>query len=295
MRVVLITGSSTGIGLATALHFARKGDAVYAGVRHPETAIELTRAVADERLPITPVTLDVTDDDSVRRGVGEVTRQAGRIDVLVNNAGIGGGASIEEVPLARAKQAFETNYFGAIRLIQAVLPTMRAQRAGTIVNVSSVAGRVAYAAHGHYSASKHALEAASEILAQEVRAFNIRVAIIEPGVILTPIFAKGQQARESAPPNPLSALYADHARRLWMFYQKQLQQPTLPAAVAEVIEHAVTTEHPQLRYLVGEDARVLVKGRQETTDEEWVENGRPMTDEEYFDAMCQRYGVDLYR
>jgi len=295
MSIVLITGTSTGIGLAAALHFARKGYAVYAGVRDPETATELTYAVANGQLPITPVTLDVNDDAAVQRGVDEVLRQAGRIDVLVNNAGIGYAGALEEVPLAIAKQVFETNYFGAMRMIQAVLPTMRAQRSGTIVNVSSLAGRVAYAAHGHYCASKHALEAASEVLAQEVCAFNIRVAIIEPGVILTPIFAKGRESAEARPPSPLSACYADHVRRLRMFFQKQLQQPTLPAVVAETIEHAVTTDRPQLRYLVGEDARVLVKGRQLTTDEEWVANGRPMTDEAYCDLMYKRYGVELYR
>jgi NAD(P)-dependent dehydrogenase (short-subunit alcohol dehydrogenase family) len=295
MSVILITGTSTGIGLATALHFARKGAAVYAGVRRPETATELTQAIASEQLPITPIALDVNADLSVQHAVDEVLRLAGHIDVLVNNAGISTAGSIEEVPLAVAKQIFETNYFGVIRLTQAVLPTMRARRSGTIVNVSSLAGRAAIAAHGHYSASKYALEAASEILAQEVCAFGIRVAIIEPGVILTPIFAKGRQAAEAALPNPVSACYADHVRRLRMFFQKQLQQPTPATVVAEAIEHAVTTDHPQLRYLVGDDARVLAKGRQETSDEEWVANGRPMTDEAYFDLMRKRYGVDLFR
>jgi len=295
MAIVLITGTSTGIGLATALHFARKRHEVYASLRHPETARELSQAIADEQLPVTLVTLDVNNDASVQRGVDEVLRQAGHIDVLVNNAGIARSGAIEEVPLEIAKQVFETNYFGAIRMIQAVLPTMRARCSGTIVNVTSLAGRVALAAHGHYCASKFALEAASELLAQEVCAFNIRVAIIEPGVILTPIFTKGREPREALPHNPLSAYYADHLRRLRMLFQRQLQQPTLPAAVAEAIEHAVTTNQPRLRYLVGEDARILLRGRQQTTDEEWVGNGRPMTDEEYCDTMCKRYGVDLYR
>jgi len=292
MSVVVITGTSTGIGLESALHFARKGHAVYAGVRNPETANELTRAVVEEHLPVTPVTIDVNDDASVQLGVEDVLRRAGRIDVLVNNAGISCSGATEEVPLATARQVFETNYFGAIRMTQAVLPTMRAQRSGAVINVTSLAGRVAMAAHGHYTASKHALEAASEALAQEVYAFNIRVAIVEPGVILTPIFAKGKQAAEDHPPTPV---YADHLRRLRMFFQKQLQQPTSPTVVAEAIEHAVTTDRPQLRYLVGEDARIIAKGRRQTTDEEWVATGRPMTDDEYCDVMCRRYGVDLYR
>jgi NAD(P)-dependent dehydrogenase (short-subunit alcohol dehydrogenase family) len=295
MAVILITGTSSGIGLATALHFARKGHEVYASLRRPDTAEELIQTVAEEQLPVTLVTLDVDVDALVQRGVDSVLEKAGHIDVLVNNAGIAHSGAIEEVPLAIAKQIFETNYFGAIRVIQAVLPTMRARRSGSIINVTSLAGRLALATHGHYCASKFALEAASELLAQEVCAFNIRVAIIEPGVVPTPIFAKGRQSREALPSNPISAYYADHLRRLRRLFQKQLQQPTSPTTVAEVIEHAVTTDRPQLRYLVGEDARILLKGRQQTTDEEWVANGRPMTDEEYFDLMVKRYGVDLYR
>ena len=295
MAVILITGASSGIGLATALHFARKGYEVYASMRRPETAEELIRTIAEEQLSVTPVTIDVTVDASVQRGVGDVLQKAGHIDVLVNNAGIAHSGAIEEVPVSIAKQLFETNYFGAIRLIQAVLPTMRARRSGSIINVTSLAGRCALATHGHYCTSKFALEAASELLAQEVYAFNIRVAIIEPGVVPTPIFAKGRQSRDALPPNPISAHYAEHLRRLRRLFQKQLQQPTSPAIVAEAIEHAVTTDHPKLRYVVGEDARILLKGRQQTTDEEWVSSGRPMTDEEYFDLMVKRFGVDLFR
>ena len=168
MSVVLVTGSSSGIGLATALHFARQGWDVHAGVRNPATATELQQAIAVEKLPITPVAIDVDDAGSVTRCVGQVLARAGRIDALVNNAGIGGGGPIEDVPVDWAKSLFETNYFGTIRMTQAVLPGMRERRAGVIVNVSSIAGRLAIAGHGHYSAVKHALEAASEALAQEV-------------------------------------------------------------------------------------------------------------------------------
>ncbi len=295
MSVILITGSSSGIGLATALHFARQGHEVYASLRNPEAAPELTQVIAGEKLPVTLVKLDVNDEASVRRGVAEVHRQAGHIDVLVNNAGVAGSGAIEAVSIEAAQKTFETNYFGAIRMVQAVLPTMRERRNGTIVMVTSIAGRLAIAGHGQYAASKHALEAASEILAQEVRAFNIRVAIIEPGVVLTPIFTKGRRAAEFQPPNPIADHYAVHLRRLHTFFQTQLQNPTMPEEVAEAIEYAVTTDQPRLRYLVGEDARAILAGYQQTTDEEWVENGRPMTDDEYYDLMHERYGVDLYR
>ena len=284
MAVVLITGCSSGIGLATARHFARLGDEVHAGVRHPSTAWELTAAIESDKLKIAPLTLDVDDDASVRRGVQEVIARSGRIDVLVNNAGIGGGGPIEDVPIEFAKSMFETNYFGTIRMIQAVLPGMRERRSGAIVNVSSIAGRLAIAGHGHYSAVKHALEAASEALAQEVLAFGIRVAVVEPGVVVTPIFSKARRFADPASP------YRVHVHRLLLFYQMQMKMPSQPSDVAAVIYEAVTTPEPKLRWLVGEGARRLTAGRQRLSDEEYVATGRPMADEEYLDLMRRRYG-----
>ena len=286
MSIVLITGTSSGIGLATALHFARLGHEVHAGLRNLAGAAELRQAIEGEKLPIRPVALDVDDAASVQRGVTEVLDKAGRIDVLVNNAGIGGGGPIEDVPVDWAKGLFETNYFGAIRMIQAVLPGMRERQSGAIVNVSSIAGRMAIAGHGHYSAVKHALEAASEALAQEVQAFGIRVVIIEPGVVVTPIFTKARRFADPASP------YAVHVRRLLLFYQMQMKTPSQPSDVAAVIHEAVTTKAPALRYLVGEDAKRLAAGRQRLTDEEYIAGGRPMPDDEYLDFMRRRFGFD---
>ena len=284
MSVVLITGSSSGIGLATALHFARLGHDVHAGVRNPATAAELRQAIDAEKLPIRTVTLDVDDAASVTGAVSEVLGRSGRIDFLVNNAGIGGGGPIGDVPVEWAKTLFETNYFRAIRMIQAVLPGMRERRSGAIVNVSSIAGRVAIAGHGHYSAVKHALEAASEALAQEVVAFGIRVAIVEPGVVVTPIFTKAKRFADPASP------YSVHVRRLLLFYQMQMKMASQPDDVARVIHHAVTTGEPTLRYLVGEDAKRLAAGRQRLSDEEYVATGREMPDEECLELMRRRYG-----
>jgi NAD(P)-dependent dehydrogenase (short-subunit alcohol dehydrogenase family) len=286
MSVVLVTGSSSGIGLATAIHFARLGDDVYAGVRNPATATELTAAIESEKLPIRPITLDVDDAASVTRGVGEALARSGHVDVLVNNAGIGGGGPIEDVPVDWVKSLFETNYLGAIRLIQAVLPGMRERRSGAIVNVSSIAGRLAIAGHGHYSAVKHALEAASEALAQEVQAFGIRVAIVEPGVVVTPIFTKAKRFADPGSP------YAVHVHRLLLFYQMQMKTASQPADVARVIHEAVTAKDPKLRYLVGDDAERLVAGRRRLTDEEYVATGRLMPDAEYLDLMRRRYGFE---
>ncbi|HEY3068540.1 MAG TPA: SDR family oxidoreductase [Methylomirabilota bacterium] len=284
MAVALITGCSTGIGLATALRFARQGHAVHAGVRKPAAATELNDAIAAEKLSIRPVALDVDDTASVAAAVADVLGHSGRIDVLVNNAGIGGGGAIEDVPVEWAKTLFETNYFGVIRMMQAVLPGMRERRSGAIVNVSSIGGRVAIAGHGHYCAVKHALEAASEAVAQEVIAFGIRVAIVEPGVVVTPIFSKARRFADPASP------YAVHVRRLLLFYQMQMKTPSQPDDVARVIHEAATTPEPKLRYLVGEDARRLAAGRQHVTDEEHVATGREMSDEAYLDFMRRRYG-----
>jgi len=284
MPVALITGTSTGIGLATALHFGRQGHDVWAGVRQPAAATDLRAAIDAERLPVRIVALDVDDPASVQRGVAEVLDGSGRVDILVNNAGIGGGGPIEDVPVDWVKTLFETNYFGVLRMTQAVLPGMRERRAGTIVNVSSVAGRLAVAGHGHYSAVKHALEAMSEALAQEVQRFGIRVAIVEPGVVVTPIFSKAKRWADPASP------YFDHVRRLLLLYQKQMPHAAQPADAARVIYEAATTSSPRLRWLVGEDARLLVAGRQRQTDEEYVAGGRAMSEEEFLNEARRRYG-----
>jgi NAD(P)-dependent dehydrogenase (short-subunit alcohol dehydrogenase family) len=286
MPVALITGTSSGIGLATAVHFARQRYDVWAAVRNIAGATELVEAVERDRLSIRLVALDVDDPSSVERGVGEVLQTAGAVDVLVNNAGIGGGGPIEDVPVDFAKGLFETNYFGVIRMVKAVLPGMRQRRGGAIVNVSSIAGRVVIAGHGHYCAVKHALEAASEALAQEVQGFGIRVAIVEPGVVITPIFTKAKRFADPASP------YIDHVRRLLLFYQLQMKMPSQPADVARVIYDAVTTNEPRLRWLVGEDAKRLDAGRRRLTDEEHVAGARPMPDAEYVEQMKQRFGFD---
>jgi NAD(P)-dependent dehydrogenase (short-subunit alcohol dehydrogenase family) len=284
MAVTLVTGASSGIGLATALYFAQQGHQVWAGVRNPTTATELSGAIEAGRLSVRVAALDVDDAASVQRCVSEVHEQAGGVDVLVNNAGIGGGGPIEDVPVDWAQSLFQTNYFGVVRMVQAVLPGMRQRRRGAIVNVSSIAGRLAIAGHGHYSAVKHALEALSEALAQEVQRFGIRVAIVEPGVVVTPIFTKAKRFADPASP------YFDHVRRLLLLYQKQMPHAAQPVDAARVIYEAATTTAPRLRWLVGEDAKLLVAGRQRLSDEEYVAGGRAMSEEEFLKEMQTRYG-----
>ncbi|HXA49766.1 MAG TPA: SDR family oxidoreductase [Candidatus Acidoferrum sp.] len=258
MANILVTGSSTGIGLATAVTLARAGHTVQAAMRNPATgAAEISGIAQAEKLPLTVVQLDVDSDSSVAKAFAGV----GPVDVLVNNAGIGRMGSVEEMPLAEFRRVMETNFFGALRCMQAVLPGMRERRSGTIVNVTSVAGRIAGGAQGAYSASKWALEALSESLACEVKAFGIRVAVVEPGVIATPIIGKTNLSAPSIYP---------HGRRLDARFQASLKNPVSPYVVGDVIRGIVESDSPQLRYPVGPDAIPVMASRAATSDEDWI-------------------------
>jgi NAD(P)-dependent dehydrogenase (short-subunit alcohol dehydrogenase family) len=213
-----------------------------------------------------------------------VLAEYGRIDVLVNNAGVGSRGSVEEVPMAVFRQVMETNFFGALRCIKAVIPGMRERRDGCIINVTSIAGRLALAPQAPYAASKWAFEALSECLAQEMKAFNVRVAIIEPGVIATPIFSKG-------PPVPEDSPYP-HARRLSAFFAASLTKPTSPYVVGKQIQQIVEGYSWQLRYPVGPDAAPSLKWRASLTDEEVVNQGGA-SDAEYKAGVKQMFGLDL--
>src|SRR5713226_8341014 len=199
MSSVLITGTSTGIGLATALTLGRAGHNVYATMRNPSRAPELAEKTAQEKLPIKVSVMDVDSDSSVRTAIADIQEDAGHIDVLVNNAGVERSGSIEELPLAEFRAVMETNYFGPLRCIQAVAPQMRQRRSGCIINVASVAGHVATSPLAPYTASKFALEALSEALAQEMKTFNVRVAIVEPGIIDTPMARGLEEPPDGSP------------------------------------------------------------------------------------------------
>lgn len=289
MPTVLITGSSRGIGQCVALFLARQGYHVFASMRNLETGAQPLLDVAQqEQLKLDVVQLDVTDADSSMRAVEEVKQKAGQIDVLINNAGIGGyEGSFEEMSEEDLRAVFETNFFGVSRLIRLVLPDMRRRRSGTIVNVSSVGGRVAQACMSAFSASKFALEAMSEVLAQEVRRFDVRVAVIEPGVIGVPVEAEEDWAPDSSSP------YEEFTRRLIRIYAKELEDPTPPEEVAKVIQHAIETDQPKLRYVVGEDAEAWIKTRQRLTDEAWTDWGQEMTDDAFADFYRTQVGREI--
>jgi NAD(P)-dependent dehydrogenase (short-subunit alcohol dehydrogenase family) len=262
MASVLITGTSKGIGLETALTFGRAGYKVYATMRNPSQAPELAERAAREKLPISISAMDVDSDESVSAGIAAILKD-GPIDVLVNNAGIERTGSVEELPIADVRAVMETNYFGVLRCVQAIVPTMRKRKSGCIINVASVAGQISSPPLTSYCASKWALEAMSEGLAGEMKTFGVRVLIVEPGIIDTAMARRiGRGSGES--------LYRQGARMASMFTQT-LENPAPPTLVAEKIFEIAGSGTWKLRHPVGPDAMPLLQWRLGMSDEDWVD------------------------
>lgn len=283
MATVLITGTSSGIGYQTALVLARAGHSVYATMRNLERGAALRNAAEQDRLPISIVEMDVDSDASVEAATSAVRAQAGTIDVLVNNAGIERNGSIEGLTLEDFKAVMETNYFGPLRTIRAWLPDMRQRQSGCIINITSVAGKISCSPLAPYTASKFALEALSEALAQEVSAFNVRVAIVEPGIIDTPMARHIEEAG-------IDALYSQ-VRRFGHLFQASLDHPTPPAIVAEKIREIIESGTRKLRHPVGPDSEAFLAWRVSMNDEQWVEWGA-LPDEAWYDRVAQEFGLD---
>jgi NAD(P)-dependent dehydrogenase (short-subunit alcohol dehydrogenase family) len=283
MQTAMVTGTSSGIGLATAVLLAQSGYRVFAGMRNPAKADALRAAAAD--LPLEIVQLDVTDTASVARAFAA----AAPVDVLVNNAGIGGATPLELTPEAEHRQMFETNYFGAVRCIQAVLPAMRERRSGAIVNITSIAGLIATPNQIPYSASKWALECLGEALAHELYRFGVRVVNIEPGVVMTQIFENSQAATRYEKTSP----YQPIMRRNGKLFAAGFRDPAQPADVANAILSAITTDDYRLRWPVGNDAVGMSNGRSQISDEEWIGMGAELSDSEYNDWFLRHFGIKL--
>jgi NAD(P)-dependent dehydrogenase (short-subunit alcohol dehydrogenase family) len=233
--------------------------------------------------------MDVDSDDSVATGIEEIYKAASNIDALVNNAGVERTGSIEELPMSEFRAVMETNYFGALRCVKAVIPHMRRRRSGCIVNVTSVAGRVSTSPLGPYAASKFALEAVSEALAQEMKAFNVRVAIVEPGIIDTPM------AHEIEVPAPVS--FYPHQRRMAHYFAASLRNPTPPTVVAEKIQSIIESPAEdsrswQLRHPVGPGAEPLLAMRRATSDEDYIAL-HGSDDETWYTVMEQNTGMAI--
>lgn len=285
--LAVVTGANSGIGRATAVHLAVNGFRVIGTVRDLSKITKADSMAAEAGVSLEWVELDIADDDSVERGFARIHDTAGDVDVLVNNAGVGGNAVIEECPPSLYHEVMNVNLCGAVRCVQAVLPSMRRRSAGTIVNVSSVVGRFAALAQAPYVASKWALEAMSEGLAQEVAPWNIRVAIVEPGITKSAIFAKNVDAPNS------SGAYDAHYRRLFQFYAAGMANATDPFEVGATVLHAIRTDEPRLRYPVSWGGPELLAGRATTSDDEWVGLGAIADDAAYYAEFERLFGVRI--
>ena len=259
MTTALITGTSSGIGRSTALRLARGGLKVWASMRNPSAGKDILTIASEEDLDLEVIQLDVEDDQSVESAIESI----GAVDVLVNNAGLSPVGSVEEFALSEWKQLFETNVFGLIRCTQAVLPGMRAQGSGRIINISSVAGRVAIPMFGPYSSSKWAVEALTETLASEGKIFDIHATLVEPGAVATPIRGKTGQPDRNSPYRPVAKNWGfsvgyDHAF------------PSEPEEVANCIAELIENPSPPLRVTVGRGVKQMIELRADHDDEQWI-------------------------
>jgi NAD(P)-dependent dehydrogenase (short-subunit alcohol dehydrogenase family) len=264
-KAVLITGCSSGIGHATAARLAEHGWTVYATARRPETLEELAAKGCHT------LALDVNDEQSMRDAVQAVADAEGAVGVLINNAGYSQSGAVESVPPDQARKQFETNVFGPLRLCQLVLPGMRSQKWGKIVNISSMGGRLTFPGGGLYHATKYSLEALSDALRFEVRGFGVDVILIEPGLIITNF---GEAASSSLQDTGDGGAYGDFNRKVSEITQGAYTGPMAklgagPDAVAKAIERAISSGHPRARYRVTASAKLMISQRRLMPDRIW--------------------------
>jgi NAD(P)-dependent dehydrogenase (short-subunit alcohol dehydrogenase family) len=271
-KVAVVTGTSSGIGLETSLALARSGFRTYATMRNLNKSENIKSVATKENLPIHINQLDVTDDISIKNAVQAIFSEVGRIDVLVNNAGYALNGAFEDLTIDEIKAQFETNLFGVIRTSQAILPIMRKQQFGIIVNMSSGAGRLGYPGGSAYISTKFAVEGLSESMAYELEPFGIKVVLVEPGVIRTNFANAMVVAKKSQDPN---SPYWQLMQKIASSFEHMMENGSSPDLVAKVVLKAVTSENPSLRYLAGKDI------------ETWMEGKRNMSDEEFYKVMKQ--------
>ena len=284
-KTCIVTGANSGIGRSTAITLAKNGYTVFATMRSLERGEKLREVAQELNLEIKEVELDVSDTDSVNQGVNEILDQTDQIDVLINNAGVGSNAVIEDVNIESDKSVFETNFWGVVRCIQAVLPTMRQQKCGHIIQVSSIAGRVGLPAQPIYSASKWAIEGLSENLAHDLSSFGIRVSIIEPGVTRTAILGKNNTV-------PQNSDFENVYGRMLDMYMQGIEANVRPEAVSETILQCLDSSNKQLRWPVAWGAETMINARHDgsVSDEEWVKIGSLVNNrEEWVSSFKQAF------
>jgi len=264
-KVAIVTGSSSGIGFETSLALAREGYFTYATMRNTTKSDKIKEITQKENLKISILELDVDNEKSVKSAIAQILDQKQRIDVLVNNAGWGLWGCVEDVSVDEFKEQFETNFFSIIRLIQEVAPTMRKQSSGTIVNVSSVVGRIGFPASPAYISSKFALEGLSESMRFEFAPFGVDVIIIEPGVIKTNFMKNMKMAKKSE----LDTVYKDITTKVVSGVKMMVEMGTPPKEVANTIVKAIKDKKPLPRYVVGNDALMFLEAKKSKTDIEF--------------------------
>jgi NAD(P)-dependent dehydrogenase (short-subunit alcohol dehydrogenase family) len=274
--VAVVTGSSSGIGYETSLLMARNGFFTYATMRSTDKSNKIIDLKRNERLLLEVLKLDVTDNKSVKEAIERIVNEQGKIDVLVNNAGYALLGPLEDLSIQEVKEQFETNVFGVIRVTKEILPIMRRQLHGTIVNISSIAGRIGFPLTSAYVSSKFALEGLSESIAYEVEQFGIKVILIEPGVIKTNFdknlkIGKDVFSTTTSGTNARDSPYANFTKKRIAGFKPRFENGLLPIQVAKVILEAVSSKNvsPESRYLVGDDAFKLMEIRKSKSDKEF--------------------------
>ena len=261
-QTVLITGATDGLGRAAALLLAEQGYRVFAAGRSAEKRAELDRHAATKKLPLETLELDVCDGNSVSRAVQQILQKAGSIGVLINNAGVGLMAVVEELKLDDLRRLYETNIFGLLRVTQAVLPHMRQRKSGRILMLSSVAGILTPPTYGAYSSSKHAVEALSNALRLELYPFSIEVILIEPGYIMTNFQQTAKELAQSYVEGSTVSPYAKiYSGAIAGATTSRRESKTTPEDCARVILHAIEASHPKARYTVTPLAKWAALGR----------------------------------
>jgi NAD(P)-dependent dehydrogenase (short-subunit alcohol dehydrogenase family) len=271
-EVAVVTGSSTGIGFETALALAKNGYYTYATMRKIDNGV--LDIAKNENLPLQVIQLDVDNDKSVLNAINTIKGQRGRIDIVINNAGYALAGPFEETSMEEVDAQLETNFFGTVRVMQAVIPIMREKRRGKIVNVTSMGGRIAIPLDSIYHASKFALEGLSESVQYEVEPFGIKIILIEPGAVGSNFWKNLKMVSKTSSNNDNNnnsdSPYRQLANSMSESF-KQMQQNMLhPSEVAKVILQAVTSENPDFRYVVGKDATAIIEARRNMSDREFV-------------------------
>jgi len=264
-KIALVTGCSSGIGLETALALARDGYFTYASMRNKAKSSEIEKVAKEESLPLKVIQLDVDDKDSIKNAISQIMKEKNRLDVLVNNAGYGIFGCLEDISVEELKEQFETNFFGIVRMIHEAAPIMRAQKSGSIVNVSSVAGRIGFPGSPAYISSKFALEGLSESLRYELSQFGVNTIIIEPGVIKSNFFKSMKFPKNPKPDSP----YRELTEKVVGGIKMMAEMGTHPKEVADTIVRALKEKNPLPRYPVGNDAAMFLEARKMKTDIEF--------------------------